>query len=126
MPEQRNEAAKPRKRGRGLTALVRWLHIYVSVLGFLALLFFALTGFTLNHAEWLCRGQEQVREMQGSIEPGLLGGEAVAGVSQSLAAFAMIAGLLLAMAADAGAKLSRKSQEAAEKKAAAKKPKQGA
>jgi drug/metabolite transporter (DMT)-like permease len=53
------------------------------------------------------------------------GGEAVAGVSQSLAAVAMIGGLLLAMAADAGAKLSRKSQEAAQKKADAKKPKQG-
>lgn len=54
------------------------------------------------------------------------GGEAVAGISQSLAAFAMIGGLLLAMAADAGAKLSQKSQEAAQKKANAKKPKQDA
>jgi drug/metabolite transporter (DMT)-like permease len=53
------------------------------------------------------------------------GGETVAGVSQSLAAVAMIGGLLLAMAADAGAKLSRKSQEGAQKKADAKKPKQG-
>jgi hypothetical protein len=55
--------------------LIRWLHIYVSVLGFLALLFFSVTGFTLNHAEWLCQGQERVREVQGSIDPGLLGGE---------------------------------------------------
>lgn len=52
-------------------------------------------------------------------------GETIGGVSQSLAAFAMIGGLLLAMAADAGAKLSQKSQEAAQKKAEAKKPKQG-
>ncbi len=50
------------------------------------------------------------------------GGEAFAGVSQSLAAFAMIGGLLLAMAADAGAKLARKQQEAAQKKAGEKKP----
>ncbi len=75
MSEQTSEMAKPKNRGRGLTALIRWLHIYVSVLGFLALLFFAVTGFTLNHAEWLCMGQEQVREMQGSIEPGLLGAQ---------------------------------------------------
>lgn len=54
------------------------------------------------------------------------GSEAIAGVSQSLAAFAMIGGLLMAMAADAGAKLSRKQQEAAQKKADTKKPKQGA
>jgi hypothetical protein len=75
MSERSTETAQPKKRGRGLTALIRWLHIYVSVLGFLALLFFAVTGFTLNHAEWLCMGQEDVREMQGSIEPGLLSGE---------------------------------------------------
>jgi drug/metabolite transporter (DMT)-like permease len=56
----------------------------------------------------------------------LNGTDAVTGVSQSLAAFAMIGGLLMAMAADAGAKLSRKQQEAAQKKADAKKPKQGA
>jgi drug/metabolite transporter (DMT)-like permease len=55
----------------------------------------------------------------------LNGGENVGGVSQSLAAIAMIGGLLLAMAADAGAKLSKKSQDAAAKKAAAKKPKEG-
>jgi hypothetical protein len=75
MSERSNEMPERKKRGRGLTALIRWLHIYVSVLGFLGLLFFAVTGFTLNHAEWLCRGQEEVREMQGSIEPGFLGGE---------------------------------------------------
>ena len=76
MSEQSSKTSKPNKRGRGLTALVRWLHIYVSVLGFLALLFFSVTGFTLNHAEWFCMGREQVREAGGSIEPGLLGGEA--------------------------------------------------
>ena len=52
-------------------------------------------------------------------------GETIGGVSQSLAAIAMIGGLLLAMAADAGAKLLQKQQDAAQKKADAKKPKQG-
>ncbi len=55
----------------------------------------------------------------------LSNGETISGVSTSLAAIAMIGGLLLAMAADAGAKLSQKSQEAAQKKAADKKPKEG-
>ncbi|MEZ5978579.1 MAG: PepSY-associated TM helix domain-containing protein [Planctomycetota bacterium] len=31
---------------------VRWLHTYVSLLGFAALLFFSVTGVTLNHAEF--------------------------------------------------------------------------
>ena len=75
MFDESSEAVKPRKRAWGLTALIRWLHIYVSVLGFLALLFFSVTGITLNHAEWLCRGQEQVRELQGTLDPALLDGE---------------------------------------------------
>lgn len=54
----------------------------------------------------------------------LNGGETVAGVSQSLAAVAMIGGLLVAMAADAGAKLSKKSQEGSQKKSD-NKPKEG-
>jgi hypothetical protein len=33
-------------------AVVRWLHIYVSLLGFTALAFFAITGITLNHPTW--------------------------------------------------------------------------
>jgi len=92
VPERANEMPERKKRGRALTALVRWLHIYVSVLGFLALLFFAVTGFTLNHAEWFGRGQEQFRQMQGSIEPALLGGQTagVSGVETEFAAPAVM------------------------------------
>ena len=32
-------------------ATVRWLHVYISMLSFLAILFFAVTGITLNHPE---------------------------------------------------------------------------
>lgn len=32
--------------------LARWLHTYVSLLGFGALIFFSVTGITLNHAEF--------------------------------------------------------------------------
>lgn len=30
----------------------RWLHIYVSMFSFVAILFFSITGVTLNHLEW--------------------------------------------------------------------------
>ena len=30
----------------------RWLHIYLSMVSFAILFFFAVTGITLNHAEW--------------------------------------------------------------------------
>jgi hypothetical protein len=39
-------------RTRRTAALVRWLHLYVSVASFAVVLFFAVTGLTLNHAEW--------------------------------------------------------------------------
>jgi hypothetical protein len=37
---------------RRFAHLARWLHTYLSMLSFALLLFFAVTGFTLNHAEW--------------------------------------------------------------------------
>jgi hypothetical protein len=33
-------------------SLSRWLHIYLSMVSFIIVLFFAVTGFTLNHADW--------------------------------------------------------------------------
>lgn len=37
---------------RQLYSVLRWLHVYVSMLSFLTILFFAITGITLNHPEW--------------------------------------------------------------------------
>jgi uncharacterized protein len=37
---------------RRFAHLARWLHTYLSMLSFALLLFFAITGLTLNHAEW--------------------------------------------------------------------------
>ena len=37
---------------RRIAHLARWLHTYLSMLSFAILLFFAVTGLTLNHAEW--------------------------------------------------------------------------
>lgn len=42
---------------RRFAHLARWLHTYLSMLSFALLLFFAATGFTLNHAEWFDSGQ---------------------------------------------------------------------
>jgi len=30
----------------------RWLHIYLSMISFIIVLFFSITGFTLNHADY--------------------------------------------------------------------------
>jgi uncharacterized protein len=38
-------------RKRRLAGLLRWLHIYLSMLSFALVFFFAVTGLTLNHAD---------------------------------------------------------------------------
>jgi hypothetical protein len=48
--------------------LSRWLHIYLSMASFGILFFFAVTGLTLNHADWFARQQRTVL-VRGSMDP---------------------------------------------------------
>jgi hypothetical protein len=45
----------------------RWLHIYLSMVSFVIILFFAVTGLTLNHAEWF-DGKEVVKKYAGKVQ----------------------------------------------------------
>jgi hypothetical protein len=45
-----NQPARQARRRR-VSALSRWLHIYLSMLSFALVFFFAVTGLTLNHAD---------------------------------------------------------------------------
>ena len=51
--------------------LSRWLHIYISMASFAILFFFAVTGFTLNHADWFA-SQQHTAQTRGSIDAKLL------------------------------------------------------
>lgn len=51
---------------RSATAF-RWLHIYISMLSFGALVFFAFTGLTLNHPTWFGAGEQSVKDLQGEF-----------------------------------------------------------
>ena len=51
---------------KNLASLSRWLHIYLSMLSFFIVLFFAFTGLTLNHVEWF-DGKEKVQKFSGSV-----------------------------------------------------------
>jgi uncharacterized protein len=42
---------------RRIPAVARWLHTQVSAVSFVAVLFFALTGLTLNHPAWFASAQ---------------------------------------------------------------------
>jgi hypothetical protein len=57
-------------KGKGkkrLAGLSRWLHIYLSMVSFTILLFFAISGLTLNHADWFTSGKELVTKDSGSV-----------------------------------------------------------
>jgi hypothetical protein len=55
---------KPKLR---MASLSRWLHIYLSMASFVILLFFAVTGLTLNHAERF-GASPHVTQIKGKVE----------------------------------------------------------
>ena len=38
---------------------MRWLHIYLSMFSLAVVLFFSVTGITLNHPDWFFGGAER-------------------------------------------------------------------
>lgn len=61
-------------RGHRLPYWVRWVHLYGSMFGLAATLLFAVTGLTLNHAEWFESGEPAVRTITGALPTALLDG----------------------------------------------------
>ena len=57
---------------RKSAAIFRWLHIYLSMLGFGAIMFFAVTGITLNHPTWFGGSELQVQDLAGKFQKGWL------------------------------------------------------
>jgi hypothetical protein len=51
--------------------LSRWLHIYLSMACFGIIFFFAVTGLTLNHAEWFA-SQQKTLQVRGSMDRRLI------------------------------------------------------
>lgn len=56
-----------RRLSTRIAALVRWLHIYLSMFGFATILFFSLTGITLNHPTWFGLDAERVTDARGEL-----------------------------------------------------------
>ena len=59
-------------RQRLLKKWSRTFHIYLSMLGLLGILFFAVTGLMLNHPEWFGLAKPHVRRIEGTIPSALL------------------------------------------------------
>jgi hypothetical protein len=62
---------------------IRWLHIYASMSSCAIVLFFSVTGLTLNHPTWFGGDRETVRESNGSVDPRWLGDPSEANSSVS-------------------------------------------
>lgn len=66
-------AAKPKKSyernfllKKRTASFSRWLHLYLSMFSFIVVLFFAVTGLTLNHTEWF-DGKEVENKFEGKL-----------------------------------------------------------
>lgn len=57
--KKKGEANKAKAPKKEVAKLSRWLHIYLSMVSFVIVLFFSVTGLTLNHPSWL-GGDKQV------------------------------------------------------------------
>jgi hypothetical protein len=65
---ERGVARRTRPRRLRVHGALRWLHVYTSMASLLAVLFFAATGITLNHPDWLA--SESTRETTGTLPAG--------------------------------------------------------
>ena len=54
---------------RRCASLFRWLHIYLSMVSFGILFFFAVTGLTLNHADWFYGDHPSTTQLRGKLNP---------------------------------------------------------
>ena len=79
-----NAQSKPIQGGPGgvrWAGLVRWLHLYLSVVSFILVLFFAVTGLTLNHADWFDEAT-QTTDVKGHINRSWVAGTDTATVNK--------------------------------------------
>jgi uncharacterized protein len=71
-PVPADRPAHGRSLGRTLkirvVKLALWLHIYVSMFGLAAVLFFSVTGITLNHPDWFFGGAERQVQAEGDLD----------------------------------------------------------
>lgn len=58
------KANSPKKE---VAKLSRWLHIYLSMVSFAIVLFFSVTGLTLNHPTWFGGDKQVITKHEGKI-----------------------------------------------------------
>jgi hypothetical protein len=66
---------------RRFAHLARWLHTYLSMLSFAVIFFFAVTGITLNHAEWFDQHQRPA-QFHGTLDASWLNSTVPGGIAK--------------------------------------------
>jgi hypothetical protein len=69
MPSRPTRRPFRRRFGIRFAKLVRWLHIYLSMFSLAVVLFFSVTGITLNHPDWFYSAAEGHTDTEGQVEP---------------------------------------------------------
>ena len=108
-PEEGLQAVPPRRPSeprspawkRKIAAWSRWLHVYLSMVSFAILFFFAVTGLTLNHQQWFAK-QQRTTQFKGQIDPHWVAGVAKLEVVEYLRAHHKISGALNEFRVDNG------------------------
>lgn len=72
-----NAARKKRGAKQHLHLWLRWLHMYTSMTALIVVLFFAVTGITLNHPEWNFGIKDVEKKYTGVISPDAIKGDKV-------------------------------------------------
>jgi len=65
---QKKNAEKTVSPKKEVAKLSRWLHIYLSMVSFAVVLFFSVTGLTLNHPTWLGGDEQIVTKNKGNLK----------------------------------------------------------
>lgn len=58
VPRRAEQHVRVPKWKRKTASVSRWLHIYLSMVSFAIVFFFAVTGLTLNHQQWFAKQQK--------------------------------------------------------------------
>ncbi len=66
-PSSRPGRPLSRRLNIRLAKLMRWLHIYLSMISLAVVLFFSVTGITLNHPDWFFAEAERREHAEGDV-----------------------------------------------------------
>lgn len=71
------DAARRRRRSASTNRWMRWLHVYTSMVSFVVVFFFGLTGLTLNHPSWTLGDATDRTTHEGTLPTGYRTGDTV-------------------------------------------------